>query len=64
MGSHGVAQRYLIQALGLARSAGDSALIAELLCAMSQQSTYLRDRKPPISLEQLEQWPTGVATSR
>ncbi|HEY5847240.1 MAG TPA: helix-turn-helix transcriptional regulator, partial [Microlunatus sp.] len=43
MGSHGVAQRYLIQALGLARSAGDSALIAELLCAMSQQSTYLRD---------------------
>ena len=43
IGSHGVAQRYLIQALGLARSAGDSALIAELLCAMSQQSTYLQD---------------------
>jgi tetratricopeptide (TPR) repeat protein/transcriptional regulator with XRE-family HTH domain len=43
VGSHGVAQRYLIQALGLARSAGDTALIAELLCAMSQQSTYIRD---------------------
>lgn len=43
MGAHGVAQRYLIQALGLARSAGDTALTAELLCAMSQQSTYISD---------------------
>lgn len=43
MGGHGVAQRYLIQALGLARSAGDTALLAELLCAMSQQSTYISD---------------------
>ena len=43
MGGHGVAQRYLIQALGLARSAGDTALVAELLCAMSQQSTYVSD---------------------
>ena len=43
MGSDGAGQRYLVQALGLARSAGDSALVAELLCAMSQQSTYIRD---------------------
>ena len=43
VGRHGLAQRYLIQSLGLARSAGDSALVAELLCAMSQQSTYLAD---------------------
>jgi hypothetical protein len=43
VGLHGLAQRHLIQALGLAHAAGDRALVAELLCAMSQQSTYLHE---------------------
>ncbi len=38
---HGLAQRYLIQALGLARLAGDDALAAEILAAMSQQAVYV-----------------------
>ncbi len=41
IGSHGLGQRYLIQALGLARSANDEALMAEILAAMSHQATYL-----------------------
>jgi len=39
--SHGLAQRYLVQALGLARLAGDNSLAAEILCAMSQQAVYV-----------------------
>ncbi|MGQ4596735.1 hypothetical protein [Nocardia sp. R6R-6] len=38
---HGLAQRYLIQALRLARAAGDSGLGAEILAAMSHQATYV-----------------------
>ncbi len=38
---HGVAQRYLIQALRLARAAGDPGLGAEILAAMSHQATYV-----------------------
>ncbi|MFC9993234.1 hypothetical protein [Nocardia sp. NPDC127526] len=38
---HGLAQRYLIQALRLARAAGDSGLSAEILAAMSHQATYV-----------------------
>ena len=39
--AHGLAQRYLIQALGLARYSGDHALSAEILAAMSQQAVYV-----------------------
>jgi tetratricopeptide (TPR) repeat protein len=39
--SHGLAQRYLVQALGLARLAGDDLLAAEILAAMSQQTVYV-----------------------
>lgn len=41
-GMHGLAQRYLIQALRLAMAAADRPLGAEILAAMSHQSTYLR----------------------
>lgn len=39
--AHGLAQRYLVQALGLARLAEDHALAAEILAAMSQQAVYV-----------------------
>lgn len=39
VGRHGLAQRYLIQALHLADAAGDRALASEILAAMSQQAT-------------------------
>ena len=45
IGRHSLAQRYLIQALDLAKSAGDRQLVSELLSAMSQQSTYLGQRE-------------------
>ncbi|WP_330252750.1 hypothetical protein OG874_43025 [Nocardia sp. NBC_00565] len=38
---HGLAQRYLIQALRLARAASDPGLGAEILAAMSHQATYV-----------------------
>ncbi|MFF4027033.1 hypothetical protein ACFYY5_29710 [Nocardia elegans] len=38
---HGLAQRYLIQALRLARAANDPGLGAEILAAMSHQATYV-----------------------
>ncbi len=38
---HGLAQRYLIQALRLARAAADAGLSAEILAAMSRQATYV-----------------------
>ncbi|MQY20071.1 hypothetical protein [Nocardia macrotermitis] len=38
---HGLAQRYLIQALRLARAAGDPGLGAEILAAMSHKATYV-----------------------
>ncbi|MBB2947413.1 hypothetical protein FB565_007181 [Actinoplanes lutulentus] len=41
-GLHGLAQRYLIQALRLAAGAGDRALGAEILAAMSHQAAFLR----------------------
>ena len=39
--SHGLAQRYLIQALGMARHSDDHALAGEILAAMSQQAVYV-----------------------
>ncbi|WP_406268068.1 hypothetical protein OH799_23605 [Nocardia sp. NBC_00881] len=38
---HGLAQRYLIQALRMSRAAGDAGLGAEILAAMSHQATYV-----------------------
>jgi hypothetical protein len=38
---HGLAQRYLIQALRFAKTADDHALSAEILAAMSHQATYV-----------------------
>ncbi|PXX61645.1 hypothetical protein DFR70_108203 [Nocardia tenerifensis] len=38
---HGLAQRYLIQALRMSRAAGDTGLGAEILAAMSHQATYV-----------------------
>ncbi len=41
MADHGTAQRYLVRALSLARAAEDQPLGAEVLAAMSHQSSYL-----------------------
>src|SRR5690606_2582440 len=38
---HGLAQRYLIQALGLARNGGDHGLAGEILAGMSHQAIYI-----------------------
>lgn len=40
-GSHGLAQRYFIQALGLAEEGGDRWLAGSILDAMSHQATFL-----------------------
>jgi len=49
-GEHGFAQRYLIDALDLARAAGDEPLGAEILAAMSHQATYLGSAAAAIDL--------------
>jgi transcriptional regulator with XRE-family HTH domain len=41
LGAQGLAQRYLVQALRLARAAGDAALGAEILAGMSHQAVYV-----------------------
>jgi hypothetical protein len=41
IGAHGLAQRYLVQALRLAKAASDSALGAEILAGMSHQAVYV-----------------------
>jgi hypothetical protein len=48
--AHGLAQRYLVQALGLARLAEDNALTAEILAAMSQQAVYVARADQAIDL--------------
>ncbi|SDY98148.1 Helix-turn-helix domain-containing protein [Micromonospora pattaloongensis] len=47
---HGIAQRYLVLSLDLARAAGDDGLGAEILAAMSHQATYLGDAATGIDL--------------
>jgi len=51
-GEHGIAQRYLIHALDLARAVGDDCLGAEILAAMSHQATYLGNATAAIDLAQ------------
>ncbi|MBM0227265.1 helix-turn-helix domain-containing protein [Micromonospora sp. ATA51] len=41
VGLHGLAQRYMVQALRMAAAAGDRPLGAEILAAMSHQAAYL-----------------------
>ncbi|WP_165970044.1 hypothetical protein [Nonomuraea terrae] len=41
MEQHGIAQRYLIQALSLARGAGDQTLGGEILAGMAHQAIYM-----------------------
>jgi transcriptional regulator with XRE-family HTH domain len=50
VGRHGLAQRYLIQALHLAEQAGDRALMSETLAAMSQQATYMGEPREAVDL--------------
>jgi transcriptional regulator with XRE-family HTH domain len=47
---HGIAQRYLVLALDLARAAQDDGLGAEILAAMSHQATYLADTTTGVDL--------------
>nr|MDT0658705.1 hypothetical protein [Micromonospora sp. DSM 115978] len=49
-GMSGLAQRYLVQALRLAAAAGDGALGAEILAAMSHQASYMRASGDAIDL--------------
>ncbi|MFJ8578508.1 helix-turn-helix domain-containing protein [Micromonospora sp. NPDC093277] len=50
LGMHGLAQRYMIQALRFAAGARDRALGAEILAAMSHQAAYLRASAPAVDL--------------
>ena len=52
---HGLAQRYLIQALGLSRLAGDDGLGAEILAAMSQQAVYVARADQAVDLARVAQ---------
>jgi hypothetical protein len=61
--AHGLAQRYLIQALGLARLAGDDALGAEILAAMSQQAVYVARPDQAIDLARVAQAAARTAGS-
>jgi len=47
---HGAAQRYLLQALRLAQAAGDRALGAEILAAMSHQASYVGEGATAVDL--------------
>ncbi|MFD3463787.1 hypothetical protein ACFWVM_29075 [Nocardia fluminea] len=51
-GEHGVAQRYLIQALRLAQESHDSALGAHVLAGMADQATLLGNPKEGLRLAQ------------
>lgn len=50
MGMNGLAQRYMVQALRLAAAAGDRALGAEILAAMSHQAAYLHASAEAVDL--------------
>jgi tetratricopeptide (TPR) repeat protein len=54
-GEHGVAQRYLTQALAYARHAGDHALGAEILAAQAHQALYLARPGEAIDLSRAAQ---------
>ncbi|WP_051366936.1 helix-turn-helix domain-containing protein [Hamadaea tsunoensis] len=47
---HGLAERYFIQALGLAQWAGDRALGAEILAGMSHQAIFIRKPNAAVNL--------------
>lgn len=49
-GAYGLGQRYLIQALGLARAAGDQPLAGEILAAMSHQAAYQGEAQAAVDL--------------
>jgi hypothetical protein len=62
---HGLAQRYLIQALRLAKTANDQALSAEILAAMSHQATYVGRPSEAVDLARAAQMAArqaGLAT--
>jgi transcriptional regulator with XRE-family HTH domain len=50
VGMNGLAQRYMVQALRLAAAAGDRAIGAEILAAMSHQAAYLRAASEAVDL--------------
>jgi transcriptional regulator with XRE-family HTH domain len=50
VGMHGLAQRYMVQALRLAAAAGDRAMGAEILAAMSHQAAYLHANMEAVDL--------------
>lgn len=63
-GLHGVAQRYFVQALHLAQTAGDRMLAGSVLSAMSHQATYLGAFRHAANLARAAATgTTGVATA-
>jgi hypothetical protein len=50
LGMNGLAQQYMVQALRLAAAAGDRALGAEILAAMSHQAAYMRAAAEAVDL--------------
>ncbi len=50
IGAYGLGQRYLIQALGLARAASDQPLVGEILAAMSHQAAYQGEAQAAVDL--------------
>ncbi|MFF3439521.1 hypothetical protein [Streptosporangium sp. NPDC002721] len=62
-GLHALAQRYFIQALGLAQAAGDRLLAAGVLDAMSHQATFVGRYREAVNLARAaRQGTAGVAT--
>jgi hypothetical protein len=54
-GFQGLGQRYMSQALHLAKSAGDAALGAEILAGLSHQASYLKDATTAVDLARAAQ---------
>ncbi|SFC71202.1 regulator [Streptomyces aidingensis] len=59
--AHGLAQRYFVQALRLAQSAGDRVFGAYVLVSMSRQAVYLGHGREAVQLARVAQ--QGVASS-
>ena len=56
----GLAQRYLVQALTMARFAGDKGLGGEILAAMSHQAAYVVQPEQAIEWRWPHDWPGGA----
>ena len=58
---HGLAQRYLTQALAYSRHASDHALAAEVLAGQAHQAPFMPQAPRPIGARQMRQMPSHPA---